>query len=51
MQLAHEMDEAVEYSELKKEDIYVHNEIVGDKIYTTVKRKEARDKNKDKYFE
>ena len=48
---AHEMDDDIENSTLKQEDIYVHNEIVGDKIYTTVKRKEARDKNKDKYFE
>lgn len=47
---AHEMDDDIENSTLKQEDIYVHNEIVGDKIYTTVKRKEARGKNKDKYF-
>lgn len=46
-----DMDKDVAESELKREEIYVHNELVGDKIYTTVKRKEARDRNKDKYFQ
>ncbi|TXX29682.1 hypothetical protein D4M43_23855, partial [Escherichia coli] len=48
--LTDEMDRDIAESELKKDEIYVHNEIVGDKIYTTVKRKEARDKNKNDYF-
>ena len=45
-----DMDKDIRESELKQETIYVHNEIVGDRIYTTVKHKEARKKNKDKYF-
>ena len=45
-----EMDRDVQESELKNEEIYVYNEIIGDKIYTTFKRKEARDKNKNDYF-
>lgn len=45
-----EMDKDIAESELKEEQIYVYNELVGDKIYTTVKRKEARNRNKDKYF-
>lgn len=46
-----DMDKDVAESELRQDEIYVHNELVGDKIYTTVKRKEARDRNKDKYFQ
>lgn len=45
-----EMDRDVADTELRQEEIYVYNEIIGDKIYTTVKRKEARDKNKNDYF-
>lgn len=36
---------------LKKEIIEVHNEFVGDRIYTSVKRKEARERNKERYFD
>jgi len=45
------MDRDVAEANLKQDEIHVYNEIVGDKIYTTVKRKEAREKNKDKYFQ
>ncbi|MDK8221384.1 hypothetical protein QP764_01635 [Enterococcus faecalis] len=45
-----EMDQDVAESELRQEEIHIYNEVIGDKIYTTVKRKEAREKNKNNYF-
>ena len=45
-----EMDRDVTESELRQEEIHIYNEVIGDKIYTTVKREEAREKNKNDYF-
>lgn len=49
--ISHEMDDDIKNSTLREEQIVVHNEIVGDKIYTTVKRKEAREEIRQKYFD
>jgi phage-related protein len=44
-----ELTDDVKNQELNEPEFEVHNELVGDKIYTYIKRKEARDKNKDKF--
>lgn len=41
-----ELSEEVENSSLQEPIIEVHNELVGDKIYTMVKQKDARNKNR-----
>jgi TP901 family phage tail tape measure protein len=44
------LSDDVKHSQLSDTKFEIHNEIVGDKIYTTVKEKEARDRIKDDYF-
>ena len=44
------LSDDVRNSQLSDTKFEIHNEIVGDKIYTTVKEKEARDRIKDDYF-
>ena len=45
-----DLSEEVKNSQLADQKFEVHNEIVGDKIYTTVKEKDARKKALDEYF-
>lgn len=44
------LSDDVKHSQLSDTKFEIHNEIVGDKIYTTIKEKEARDRIKDDYF-
>lgn len=44
------LSDDVKHSQLSDTKFEIHNEMVGDKIYTTVKEKEARDRIKDDYF-
>lgn len=44
------LSDDVKHSQLSDAKFEIHNEMVGDKIYTTVKEKEARDRIKDDYF-
>ena len=44
------LSDEVKNSQLADQKFEVHNEIVGDKIYTTVKEKDARKKALDEYF-
>ena len=44
------LSDDVKHSQLSDTKFEIHNEIVGDKIYTTVKEKEARNRIKDDYF-
>ncbi|HHH8575379.1 TPA: tape measure protein [Streptococcus pyogenes] len=44
------LSEEVRQSQLSEPIFEVHNEIVGDKIYTAVKEKESREQSKDSYF-
>ena len=44
------LSDDVRNSQLSDTKFEVHNEIVGDKIYTSVKEREARAKTKDDYF-
>ena len=44
------MDDDIKNMSLSKPTFEVHNELVGDKIYTTVKEKEAREASKNNYF-
>ena len=44
------LSDDVKHSQLSDTKFEIHNEIVGDKIYTSVKEKEARDRIKDDYF-
>ena len=44
------LSDDVRNSQLSDTKFEVHNEIVGDKIYTSVKEREARAKTKDEYF-
>ena len=44
------LSDDVRNSQLSDTKFEIHNEIVGDKIYTSVKEKEARDRIKDDYF-
>lgn len=44
------LSEEVRNQELTDTVFEVHNEIVGDEIYTTIKEKEARERAKDDYF-
>lgn len=45
-----DLSDEVKNSQLADQKFEVHNEIVGDKIYTTVKEKDARKKALDEYF-
>ena len=45
-----DLSDEVKNSQLAGQKFEVHNEIVGDKIYTTVKEKDARKKALDEYF-
>lgn len=45
-----DLSDEVKNSQLADQKFEVHNEIVGDKIYTTVKEKDARKKSLDEYF-
>ena len=47
---AADMDDDVRNSQLREEQIVIHNELVGDQIYTSVKRREAREKTKQEFF-
>lgn len=44
------LSDDVKHSQLSDTKFEIHNEIVGDKIYTAVKEKEARNRIKDDYF-
>lgn len=44
------LSDDVKNSQLSNATFEIHNEIVGDKIYTSVKEREARDRIKDDYF-
>lgn len=44
------LSDDVKNSQLSNAKFKIHNEIVGDKIYTSVKEREARDRIKDDYF-
>ncbi len=44
------LSDDVKNSQLSNAKFEIHNEIVGDKIYTSVKEREARDRIKDDYF-
>nr|DAY34610.1 MAG TPA: minor tail protein [Caudoviricetes sp.] len=44
------LSDDVKNSQLSNTKFEIHNEIVGDKIYTSVKEREARDRIKDDYF-
>ena len=44
------LSDDVKNSQLSNATFEIHNEIVGDKIYTTVKEKDARKKALDEYF-
>ena len=44
------LSDDVKHSQLSDTKFEIHNEIVGDKIYTSVKEREARDRIKDDYF-
>ena len=44
------LSDEVKNSELSQPVFEVHNELVGDKIYTTVKEREAREDAKNDYF-
>lgn len=45
-----DLSDEVKNSQLSNQKFEVHNEIVGDKIYTTIKEKDAREKALDAYF-
>ena len=45
-----DLSDEVKNSQLASQKFEVHNEIVGDKIYTTIKEKDAREKALDAYF-
>lgn len=45
-----DLSDEVKNSQLADQKFEVHNEIVGDKIYTTIKEKDAREKALDAYF-
>ena len=45
-----DLSDEVKNSQLANQKFEVHNEIVGDKIYTTIKEKDAREKALDAYF-
>jgi len=45
-----DVTQSIDASERIAPEFYVHNEIVGDKIYTSVKNKESRNYNMDKFF-
>ncbi|MCC9919457.1 phage tail protein, partial [Streptococcus agalactiae] len=44
------LSDEVRNQQLTSPTFEVHNELVGDEIYTTIKSKEARESNKDNYF-
>ena len=44
------LSDDVKNSQLSNATFEIHNEIVGDKIYTSVKEREARDRIRDDYF-
>ena len=44
------LSDEVKNSELSQSVFDVHNELIGDKIYTTVKEREAREDTKNDYF-
>ena len=45
-----DLADEVKNSELSQPVFDVHNELIGDKIYTTVKEREAREDVKNDYF-